>query len=144
MADVWWTYPAEGESGRTVIVTGRDGVDKERLSGKYRYRINVIWNYNPLPDGLPDEVDSRLMEEATDALLAAFRKDKVAVMTGIYTGDGRRDWVFYCKNLKIFSIVFNKALEPLDTMPLVVEAEEDEGWEEYLHMRDETYIPDAD
>ncbi len=144
MADVWWTYPAESESGRTVIVTGRDGVDKERLSGKYRYRINVIWNYTPLPDGLPDEVDSRLMEEATDALLAAFRKDKVAVMTGIYTGDGRRDWVFYCKNLKIFSIVFNKALEPLDTMPLVVEAEEDEGWEEYLHMRDETYIPDAD
>lgn len=144
MADVWWTYPAESESGRTVIVTGRDGVDKERLSGKYRYRINVIWNYNAQPDGLPDEVDSRLMEEATDALLAAFRKDKVAVMTGIYTGDGRRDWVLYCKNLKIFSIVFNKALEPLDTMPLVVEAEEDEGWEEYLHMRDETYIPDAD
>ncbi len=63
---------------------------------------------------------------------------------GIYTGDGRRDWVFYTKNLKIFSLVFNKALESLPVMPLLIEAEEDAGWEEYLHLRSETYVPDED
>ena len=125
-------------------MTGRDGLDKIRESGKYVYRINVRWNYNAMPDGFPEEADSRLMELATDALQAAFDKDKVAYMTGIYTGDGTRDWVFYTKNLKIFSIVFNKALAPLDGMPLVIEAEEDAGWEEYLHMREETYIPPED
>lgn len=140
----WWSYPADGENGKTVIVSGRDGVDKFRDSGKYRYRIEVTWNYQALPDGMPEDADSHLMEEATDALQAAFSKDKVAVMTGIYTGDGRRDWVFYTKNLKIFSIVFNKALEPLDTMPLVIEAEDDPEWEEYGNMRDLTYIPDEE
>lgn len=142
--DKWWSYPAEGESGKTVIVTGRDCIDEYRESGKYIYRIDVSWNYHALADGMPEEDEAKLMEEVTDALIDAFKKDRVAVMTGIYTGDGKRDWVFYTKNLKIFSVVINKALEDLPTIPIVVDAEEDSAWEEYLHMREETYVPDED
>ena len=140
----WWSFPAEGDSGKTVIVTGRDDIDSFRDSGKYIYRVSVGWRDNALPDGMPEEGESLLMEQATDALLAAFKKDRVAVMTGIYTGDGRRDWIFYTKNLKIFSVVFNKALEPLDQMPLEIEAEEDGDWSEYREMRDMTYVPPED
>lgn len=140
----YWSFPAESESGKTIIVTGRDDVDKFRDSGKYIYRIDVNWKYNALPDGMPEDEDAKLMEEVTDALTDALKKDKVAVLTGIYTGDGSRDWVFYTKNLKIFSIVFNKALEELPTIPLVIEAEEDSDWEEYTHMREETYVPDEE
>lgn len=140
--DKWWSYPAEGNSGKTVIVTGRDCIDEYRECGKYIYRINVSWEYNALSDGMPEDDDARLMEEVTDALLDAFKKDRVAVMTGIYTGDGKRDWVFYAKNLKIFSLVFNKALEDLPTVPIVIDAEEDDAWEEYLDMREATYVPD--
>lgn len=142
--DKWWSFPAESESGKTIIVTGRDGIDKFRESGKYIYRIDVNWDYNALPDGMPEEEDAHTMEEMTDALLDAFKKDTVAVMTGIYTGDGRRDWIFYTKNLKIFSTVFNKALEEIPTVPIVIEASEDADWEEYSHMRDETYVPDEE
>lgn len=140
----WWTYPADSDSGKTIIVTGRDGIDKFRDSGKYIYRIDVSWDYQALPDGLPQEEDAALMEEATDALLKAFKKDTVAVMTGIYTGDGRRDWIFYTKNLKIFSGVFNRALETLPTIPIVIDASEDADWEEYSLMREQTYIPDEE
>lgn len=84
------------------------------------------------------------MEEATDALLAAFKVDRVAVMTGIYTGDGKREWVFYTRSLPIFQKVFNRALEPLDTMPLAIEAGEDADWEEYTEMREATYVPDEE
>lgn len=142
--DKWWSYPAESGNGRTVIVTGRDKIDHFRESGKYIYRIDVTWNYNALSDGMPEDSDASVMEEATDALLEAFKKDTVAVMTGIYTGDGKRDWVFYTKNLKIFSLVFNKALEDVPAMPIVIEAEEDADWDEYTHMREETYVPDEE
>lgn len=144
MADKWWSYPAEAESGKTIIVTGRDGVAKEMESGKYQYRINVAWDYHALPDGMPEDEEAKVMEKATDALLEAFKKDKVAVMTGIYTGDGCRDWVFYCKNLHIFSKVFNKALVDVEQMPLRIEAESDPDWEEYREMRERTYVPDED
>ena len=141
MTPEYWTYPAESESGRTIMVTGRDGVDRQRLSGKYRYRVNVYWGYHALPDGMPEEQEAAQMEEATDRFEAELAKDKAAVLTGIYTGDGRRDWVFYTVSLHIFRNIFNRALEPLDLMPLVIEAQEDPDWEEYLDMRNRTYIP---
>ena len=90
---------------------------------------------------MPEEQEAAQMEEATDRFEAELAKDKAAVLTGIYTGDGRRDWVFYTVSLHIFRNIFNRALEPLDLMPLVIEAQEDPDWEEYLDMRNRTYIP---
>ncbi|MDE5790506.1 MAG: DUF695 domain-containing protein [Muribaculaceae bacterium] len=142
MKERWWTAPTESESGATVLVTGRDCMDEVIAGGKYIYRVTVSWDYNRLPNGMPEDADARLMEKATDALQSAFKKDKVAYMTGIYTGDGRRDWIFYTKNLNIFNKVFNKALEELDTMPLAIEAEADPEWEEYKEMREISYIPE--
>lgn len=143
--DKWWTAPAESESGRSVIVTGLDGVEQLRESGKYKYRLDVSWDYEADAAGMPCEADAELMGRATDALIAAFRKSRAAVLTGIYTGDGRRDWIFYCLNLKVFSYVFNEALAPLPPMPLAIDATEDPEWEEYAMMRERTYIdPDAE
>lgn len=141
VTDKWWTYPAEAENGKTILVTGRDAIDHFKANGKYIYRIDVKWRYRSLPDGLPVDEDARTMQEVTDSLLASFKKDQVAVMTGIYTGDGERDWVFYTRNLKIFNLVFNKALADLPVLPLIIEAEEDADWEEYTEMREATYIP---
>lgn len=142
--DKWWSYPAEAENGKTIIVTGRDRIDDLRESGKYNYRVDVHWDYAALADGMPSREDSEIMEKVTDAFLYEFKKDRVAVLTGIYTGDGRRDWIFYTKNLRVFSTVFNRALEPIETIPLLIEASEDAEWEEYTGMREATYIPDEE
>ena len=142
--DKWWTFPSEGETGKTIIVTGRDKIDDFISSGKYIYRIDVKWDYHSLPDGMPEDEDARLMEEVTDAFLNAFKKDQVGVLTGIYTGEGRRDWIFYTKNLRIFNTVFNKSLSELPTIPFVIEASEDAEWEEDHEMKEATYVPDED
>lgn len=34
-------------------------------------------------------------------------------MTGIYTGDGERNWIFYTLSLPIFGSKLNEALAPL-------------------------------
>lgn len=143
-SEIFWTYPAEAESGNTVIVTGRDDVDAFRTSGKYPYRVTVTWPYTPGSHGMPTEEDARLMEEATDNILAVTRKDTAAILTGIYTGDNERDWVFYTRSLHIFRNIINRALEPLPELPLRIEAAEDPLWEEYREMREATYIPDSD
>lgn len=140
----WWSAPTEAENGKTIIVTGRDYLEDIISKGKFPYRVTISWNYNALPSGMPEEADAILMERATDCLTDEFNRDKVAYMTGIYTGDGRRDWIFYTGNLNIFNKVLNRALAPLDQMPLLIEAEEDPVWEEYREMRDITYIPEND
>lgn len=142
--DKWWTYPAESDDGKTIIVTGRDDIEKWQKPGKFPVRVTVSWDYEAKDDGMPADKDANLMEEATDALLSEFRKDKCAVMSGIYTGNGRRDWVFYTHSLNIFGKVFNRALENVAEMPLKFVASEDPEWEEYHEMRNATYIPDED
>lgn len=141
MKERWWSAPTEAESGRTVIVTGRDFMDEIIAKGKFTYRVTVSWDYNALPSGMPDDDDAHVLEQFTDAMLAEFSKDKIAYLTGIYTGDGRRDWVFYTSNLNIFGKVFNRALADLDTLPLLIEAESDPDWAEYREMREISYIP---
>lgn len=126
----WWTAPSQADNGNIVIVTGRSDVEKYRSSGKYIYRVELIWRYTG--GGMPSPTEAALMEQATDALHQAVRRDRVAVMTGIYTGDGERDWVFYTKSLSVFNIVLNRALADLPTLPLDIEAYHDPEWEAYI------------
>lgn len=142
MKERWWTAPTDGEGGKTVLVTGRDYMDEVIRKGKYPIRVTASWDYAALPSGLPSESDALVMEAATDALMREFKKDPVAFLTGIYTGDGRRDWVFYTSNLNIFGKVFNRALADVEPMPLKLESESDPDWEEYREMREISYIPE--
>lgn len=141
IADEWWSCPAESDNGRTIIVTGRRGVEQLMESGEFRFRVDVDWNYEADSTGMPVEADAQLMEKVTDALKAEFAKDPMGVMTGIYTGDGCRQWIFYTPNLNIFQRIFNRALEELPLIPFVISAEEDKDWNEYREMREISYIP---
>ena len=133
----------EGESGRTVIVTGRDNMTKVMDSGKMPYLIRVSWRYEALPDGMPVERDAELMGRVQDAFEATFRKDKAAYLVAVFTGEGRRDWLFYTGNLNIFNKVFNRALEDIEeTIPFEIDAQSDPEWGEYREMYDLTYIPE--
>lgn len=130
----WWTAPAESEDGQLIMVTGRSGLEQVKATGVFVYRIEVNWAYKPDDNGMPDYATSRLMEQVTDALEAEFSKDPVAVNTGIYTGAGERNWVFYCRSLHIFQRKINTILAPFETLPLTFHAEEDPEWAEYAEM----------
>ena len=131
ISDEWWTSPSTAESGAAVIVTLRTDLENVRATDKYIYRVEVTWQYKGDDKGLPSLADSLLMEQATDALNDVFNADPVAVMTGIYTGDNERNWVFYTRSLNIFQKKFNLALAELPPMPLDFYVEEDADWSEY-------------
>ena len=130
----WWTAPTESDNGRLIMVTGRVDIDKFRNNPRYCIRVEVSWRYNGDASGMPDKETSTLMEQAQERLQAAFHKDPVAVLTGIYTGDNRRDWVFYTTNTHIFGRKLNEALADLPTLPLEIYAENDPDWAEYAEM----------
>ncbi len=131
----WLTAPFESaESGNLVMGTVRKDVEKFRSNNRFKYRIDVKWDYTPDTHGMPSEAVSEQMEEVTNALNEAFTKDPVAVLTGIYTGEGARDLVFYTLSLHIFQRKFNEILADYPTLPLSFEAEEDAEWEEHSQM----------
>lgn len=130
----WWTAPAEGENGNLILVTGRRGMQPVIDTGHYRYRIEITWQYEGDTKALPQYEDSKMMEAVTDTLNDCFDHDPVAVLTGIYTGDNQRNWVFYTRSLPIFQRKLNEALAPFPALPLQFEAEEDPEWQEYREM----------
>lgn len=132
----WWTSPTESESGALIMVTGRQGVEPVMASRKYNDRIEITWKYTPEKDGMPDFKTSSLMEQVTDAINNAFAKDSAAVMTGIYTGDGERNWIFYTLNLRKFQYMLNDALKDFELLPITIYAEKDPDWNEYREMKD--------
>lgn len=119
------------------MVTGRRDVDAFRKNPRYDKRVDITWAYGDGDtSGMPDRATSEVMEKVTDALQATFGKDPVAVMTGIYTGDGERNWVFYTTSLHIFQRKINEALADFDVLPLTFHAEEDPEWAEYSEMKE--------
>ena len=99
----------------------------------------MTWRYGE--NGMPDLKTSELMEQVTDSLKAVLKKDPVAVLTGIYTGAGERNWVFYTMSLHIFSKKFNEALADFEMLPLEFYADNVPDWLEYKELL-ETEIPD--
>ena len=87
--------------------TVRTDVAKFRSNPKFIYRIDISWPYTPDAKGMPDETQSELMEQVQDALESAFAKDPVAVLTGVYTGEGARDLVIYTLSPHIFQRKLN-------------------------------------
>ncbi len=57
-----------------------------------------------------------------------------AIMTGIYTGSGERNWVFYTFSTEVFGSYLNRALKDLPELPLKIYAENDPSWAEYDEM----------
>ncbi|MDE5642710.1 MAG: DUF695 domain-containing protein [Muribaculaceae bacterium] len=133
----WWTSPTESEDGRLIMVTGRRDIDKFRNNPRFTIRVDISWTYDESPAAaMPSVADSEIMEQATESINAVLDKDPVAVMTGIYTGAGRRDWVFYTLSTNIFNKKLNEALADLPLLPLQIYAENDPEWAEYEEMRE--------
>lgn len=141
MKGEWWTCPTVSETGATIIVTGREDIAKFYTNKRFNVRVEVSWEYDgSAAHGMPDLETSTMMETVTDRLAEVFDKDPVAVLTGIYTGDGRRDWVFYTLSTNIFGRKLNEALSDLPALPLSIYCENDADWNEYKEMKDNSYI----
>lgn len=130
----WWTAPTTADDGRLIMVTGRRDVKKFRENPRFSIRVEVTWKYKGDPAGMPDLETSTLMEEVQDALVEAFRRDPVAVLTGVFTGADQRDWIFYTLSTHIFGRKLNEALASLPRLPLEIYCENDPDWAAYDEM----------
>ena len=131
LTDEWFTALSVDESGEPVFITGRDRIEEFRKSGKFKERLEIVWRYE---GNMPSNALAKQMEEAQELIRKAVEKDKLGVLTGIYTGSGERCWVFYTRTVRVFCERLNEALSKLPMLPLELSAEIDPDWEEYVDM----------
>ncbi len=140
----WWTSPTESENGRLIMVTGRRDVDKFRNNTRFNIRVEISWKYDGDASGMPNYETSTLMEQVQEALETEFKKDPIAVLTGIYTGDNERNWVFYTLSTHIFGRKLNEALVNFELLPITIYCENDPDWNEYQEMKELSEIDAGD
>ncbi len=135
LSDVWFTALSANESGRTVAIYGREELNEFIDSGKYNERVEITWKYKGDENGFPDEVLGEQMELVEEALRKAMeKKDKLAILTSIYTGGGEKIWVFYTRTVRVFGERLNEALASFDLLPISIYTEVDPDWDEYKDM----------
>lgn len=134
LSNQWFTALSENESGQMVTVNGRDELTEFIQSGKFKERAEITWKYEPDRLGMPSEETAGRMETMQAVLQKAMEKDKLSIMTGIYTGGGEKVWVFYTRTVRVFGERLNEALASFELLPISIYTEVDTEWEEYKDM----------
>lgn len=135
LSDVWFTALSQNEEGQIITISGRDALDEFIQTGKYKERVEITWKYDGDEKGMPSESVGELMESVEETLRKAMeKKDKLAIMTSIYTGGNEKVWVFYTRTVRVFGERLNEALSPFELLPISIYTEVDNDWEEYKDM----------
>ncbi len=135
LSDVWFTALSQNEEGQIITISGRDELDEFIQSGKYKERVEITWKYDGDEKGMPSESVGELMESVEGTLRKAMeKKDKLAIMTSIYTGGNEKVWVFYTRTVRVFGERLNEALASFELLPISIYTEIDNDWEEYKDM----------
>lgn len=134
LTDKWFSSLGETDNGNPIFITGRDDIDQFRLSGKLKERVEIYWQYTPGHNSMPSDADGKLMDEVQTVLRRTMERDKLAILTGVYVGDGERTMVFYTRTSRVFGERLNQALAPYPTLPIQLYVEIDPEWNEYLEM----------
>lgn len=135
LSNVWFTALSEDESGRMITINGREELAEFIQSGKYKERAEVTWKYVDDGKGMPSEAEAERMEVVQNTLQKAMeKKDKLAILTSVYTGGGEKVWVFYTRTVRVFGERLNEALAPFELLPISIYTEVDPEWDEYSDM----------
>ena len=136
LSDNWFTALAENEDATYTFISGRAGIEDFINSGKFKERIEITWKYNADTKGLPaDDKEAELMEEVEERLRLAMEKNKLAILTGIYTGQGQRQWVYIARNTGAFGELLNQTLQVYpQQLPIEIYAEKDPENLEYKEL----------
>lgn len=134
LSDKWFSTMGETDNGNPIFITGRDEIDNFRLSGKLNERVEIYWHYTPCHNAMPSDSEGNLMDEVQDVLRRAVERDKLAILTGVYVGDGERTLVFYTRTARVFGERLNQALASYPTLPIEIYVENDNEWCEYQEM----------
>ena len=134
LTDNWFSTMAEADNEMPIFISGRDDLDEFRLSGKFKERVEIYWKYESHHNGMPSDADGELMEQVLDALRNSVEKDKLAILTGIYTGNNERTLVFDTRTSRVFGERLNEALSTFPQLPITLYVEIDPEWNEYQEL----------
>ncbi len=134
LSNEWFTALSENEEGQLVTVAGRLELGEFVQSGKFKERVEITWKYEGDDKGMPTDELAEKMEAVQETLRKAMEKDKLSILTGVYTGGCEKIWIYYTRTTRVFGERLNESLASFELLPISIYTEIDPEWDEYLDM----------
>jgi len=133
--DPWMVAETE-EDGMPMVYRVRQNIPDHVEVDEFPYLVCVVWAYEPVVDnGMPGgEVAERqaTFEDALDGFIENGGDSEHMV---VVTGNGRKEWLWYARDVDDWIEGFSEALSDLPPFPVEIEGYDSEGWRAYKELK---------
>lgn len=125
-------FTAQGkQDGKPVIYRSMEKVPEGQKESDYPTLINIYWPFevnanNGMPDAQTNE-DQITFENALEQL----DQNGVSHLMLVVTGNGRKEWIWYVKDVEAWMVKFNDLLSGHKVYPVEIEINQDPEWSTY-------------
>lgn len=126
--DIYFTATGE-EDGRPLIFRSLKAVPAGVTEADLPTRVSVTWRYVS-DSGMPDAEDNNAQIDFEDALEPLDENGTSRLML-VVTGNGRKEWHWYVRDLESWMDQFNRQLADQPCFPLDIANTYEPGWDLY-------------
>lgn len=129
--NTYFTATAE-EDGKPLIFRGIQAVPEGSKESVYPFLMSVFWPYSPAnDDGMPD-ADINEAQIVFEDALEVLDKAGISHLMLVVTGNGRKEWHWYVKDIENWMQKLNTALAGQNTVfPIEIENSHQPDWSLY-------------
>lgn len=125
-------FTAQGEQdGKPVIYRSLETVPENQKESDFPNLINIYWPFEvDVNNGMPD-FKSNENQIAFEDAIESLDKNGISHLMLVVTGNGRKEWVWYVKNVDSWLSQLNELLKNHEAYPIEIEIEQDPEWSTY-------------
>jgi hypothetical protein len=125
-------FTAEGEQGgKPVIYRSMEKVPEGQKESDFPILINIYWSFElDINNGMPDSQTNENQIAFEDAI-ESLDQNGISHLMLVVTGNGRKEWIWYVKDVESWMNQLNEKLKGHDVYPFEVEIDHDPEWSTY-------------
>ncbi len=126
-----WTLIETSDNGVSVFFRFLTKIPQNIKTQDYQYMVSIFWSY-PIENksGLPLEAIQEAHSKIEKAL-NVLDDHRTSFYVAQISGNGRKEWIWYTKDINIWWNGFIKALKNHPKYPLDIQKSEEPEWETY-------------
>jgi hypothetical protein len=127
---IYFTATGE-ENGKPLIFRSIKSVPEGSKESDYPYLINVYWPYKAENEGGMPNADSNDAQIEFEDALERLDIAGISHLMLVVTGNGRKEWFWYVKDIDDWMNQFNASLAGKPVYPIQIENRHQPDWSQY-------------
>ncbi len=116
-----------------LIIRFRHEVSKDSNLKDLPHLIQIFWDFEDDPSGMPNNEESDAMRIFEDRLVDALEPDLTGILTATITTNRYREWVYYVKSVDSFAEGLHAMPQEKEPYPIEIKTKEDPSWEYFFN-----------